>query len=165
MYSRAHEQRETDYSDGNSARRLIGNPDLSVAAKLDDAWLNRVELREAEDVYEVLRSNGFEDQLGSIAAVFVDRRCGFIACEVISGAIADPDQGAAHVLRLASSRQASGVFLAVNDVSGSMLRGARYRDLVARLKRKGELIDVYLLDQFVLTGGRWYRARAQKGAR
>lgn len=167
MYSRHRQQqvRETNYSDRNVTRRLVADRDTSIAAKLDDAWLNRVELREAEDVFEVLRSTEFREQPGAIAAVFVDRRCGFIASAVISGAMVAPVPAATYVLRLASTRQASGLFLAVNDPSGSMLGSARYDDLVKTLQRKGELIDIYLLDQFVLTRGHWRRALAHEGAR
>ena len=140
------------------AVRLLAEADRPSSQQADDAWLKRVELRGSARAIEVLETSGFRASTGMIQALFVDHRCGLIASELIGEAAkVDPDRAVANILRLASSCHATGTILATHDPTGRVARTPRCRRLTMDLHRKGEAIDVFLLDHFVLTAEGWKR--------
>jgi DNA repair protein RadC len=127
----------------------------------DRAWLQRPELRGFDEVVRLLESTGFAEQAGSIRALFVDDRCGFIGShQVSSAAHIDPDRLVAEILRLAANHQASGIVLATNDRARRTARASNRQKLTQDIYRKGEAIDLFLLDHVVLTSAGWKRMPA-----
>jgi DNA repair protein RadC len=122
----------------------------------DDAWLRREELRGSRAVIELLETTGFADQPQSTQALFVDNRCGLIASELLGDPHElRPDVSVRHVLERASTYHASGIILVTRDISGSIADSPSVRQLTMEVYRKGEAIDVFLLDHFVLTPEGW----------
>ena len=75
--------------------------------EIDNSWLRRVELRSSAEVAEFLEQAGFPERHGLLAALFVDKRCGFVASQIIRSAISvEPDELIRSILnlRLLSSR-------------------------------------------------------------
>jgi DNA repair protein RadC len=141
-----------------AAVRVLAEADRPTAEKADHAWLRRVEIRGSKQVADVLESRGFRERPGMMMGMFVDSRCGLIGTEMIGiPATASPDQMVADILRMASSFHAHGIILATHDPSGALARTWRCRELLTKLHCKGEAIEVFLLDHFVLTGGQWTR--------
>jgi DNA repair protein RadC len=137
---------------------------LPTPGKADDAWLQRLELRGDERVLQALDSGGFRERTGSIEALFVDHRCGLIGSQKIGTIVSiDPSRAAADILRLATNCQASGIVVATNDPTGAIARAPRCRKLTMDLYRKGEAIEVFLLDHFILTAAGWRRMFAFNG--
>jgi len=140
------------------AVRVLAEAARPSSRQADEAWLQRVELRGARRVIEVLEESGFCARTGMMQALFVDDRCGLIASELIGEAAdIDADRAVADILRLASSCHASGIILATHDLAGIAGRAARFQKMTMALYRKGEAIDVFLLDHFVLTAKGWKR--------
>lgn len=135
----------------------------------DHAWLQRPELRGFDEVVRLLENTGFAEQTGSIRALFVDDRCGFIGSHQISSAAhVDPDRLVAEILRLAANHQASGIVLATNDRHSRRARSSNRQRLTSAIYRKGEAINLFLLDHVVLTSTGWKRMfalREQERAR
>jgi DNA repair protein RadC len=131
---------------------------LQSADAADNNWLQRTELRTPRDVTNAFVACGFHEAPGTLNAVFVDSRCGFIRAQGFGAASAcEPVRTSASILRGATECHAEGIILATNDPQGQFAHGPRLRALSATLKRKGEAIDVFLLDHFLLTGKGWER--------
>jgi DNA repair protein RadC len=151
-----------------SLQRSTGaSPDATVHAlrtgqvlsgdEIDDLWLQRIELRSLKRVKGYLEHTCFRKRNGTITALFVDRRCGLIAEEIIGSAwsLRQPDAVVRHILRLASRFHAHGLILATNDPQATTARRNRYREMTMQLQRKGEIIDVFLLNHLVLAADQW----------
>lgn len=146
------------------AIRLLAEAEVQTSELSDQAWLQRVELRGSETIAQALEASGFGQKPGTIQALFVDGRCGMICAEQVGGAgCLHPDRLVTAILRSASRCHASGIILATNDPSGSMTHGRRIQKLTMDLYRKGEAINVYLLDHFVLGAGGWRRMLSFEG--
>lgn len=144
--------------------RLLLEAQLPTPGKADDAWLQRLELRGDERVIRTLDADGFRGRTGTMEALFVDDRCGLIRSQRIGAtASIDPDRAVADILRLAANCLASGIVLATNDPSGAIARAPRWRKFTMDLHRKGEAIEVFLLDHFILTAAGWRRMFALNG--
>lgn len=140
------------------AIRALARSATAAAAETDDAWLRRVELRHTADVLAVLERNGFLHQRGKLAAMFVDEKCGLIELRLIGFAPElETNQAVATILRFASACHASGILLATHDLSGEIARRPDHRRLTLDLCRKGEAVETFLLDHFVLTPDGWKR--------
>jgi DNA repair protein RadC len=138
--------------------RLFSEAMYPSAEEVDSAWLQRIELRSLSDVAHYLARNGFCDFPGMLTALFVDTRCGLIRSKVVSSARpARPDETVRKILRLASDCQASGIILATHDVGGRTARDRSCRELTKSLYQKGEAIEIFLLNHFVLTAYGWKR--------
>lgn len=144
--------------------RLLAEAEVQSSELSDRAWLQRVELRGTESIARVLEAAGFAHRPGSIEAMFVDDRCGMICSEQVGAATrVHPDRAVTHILRSASRCQASGIILATHDSSGAIARERRLRKLTMSLYRKGEAINIFLLDHFVLTARGWRRMAPFQG--
>lgn len=134
---------------------------------VDRAWLHRQELRGPSQTIQILENSGFREEIGITRALLVDDRCGLIENHLIGSTWAiDPDEVVARILRLASECHASGILLATHDVSGRNARSAPCQRFTMNLRSKGEAIEIFLLDHFVLTGEGWKRYFAfEAGAR
>lgn len=140
------------------AVRILAEACPPPAAKADEAWLGRVELRRTDDVIALLESSGFVAERGNLIAAFLDERCGFIESHLIGNAAEiEPDQAVAIILRFASACHASGILLATNDLEGKVAKTVNHRKLSLELRRKGDAVETFLLDHFVLTPGGWKR--------
>ena len=149
-----------------SAIRALAQRPAVGAAEVDDAWLRRVELRRTEDVVAMLERRGFLREDGKLAAVFLDEKCGFIEFHII-GRAAElmPNLAIATILRLASACHASAILLATHDLAGETELNPDHRKLSLDLRRKGEAVDTFLLDHFVLTPSGWKRMFGLKRGR
>ena len=141
-----------------AAVRAIVEADAPSGEKADRRWLERTELRSTRQVAQFLEESGFRNRTGETDVIFVDARCGLICSEPL-GAIGSngPVIAAGRILRAASACGAHGVILATHDPRGDLNRCSTWSALTKALKSKGELIDVYLLDHFVLTEQGWRR--------
>ena len=140
------------------AVRVLAEAARPTSRQADEAWLQRVELRGSRRVIEILETSGFRARIGMMQALFVDDRCGLIASELIGEAARiDANVAVAAILRRASSFHASGIILAMHDPTGAIASAPRCRRLTMELYRKGEAIDLFLLDHFVLTAKGWKR--------
>lgn len=153
---------------GNSHALAPGHSGLDAAMRqlrldlalngeqIDRSWLHRIELRSADRVIEFLERTEFPRRHGLLAALFVDRRCGIIATEYVG---ADPSDSinavVRKILQLASFHHAHGIILALNDFSDAFHESRMCPELTKTLIRKGEAIDVFLLDHVVRTSGGW----------
>jgi DNA repair protein RadC len=150
---------------GSSALRNFAQAELPTSEHADDAWLQRTELRDFDGVLQLLASNGFAEQTGTMQALFVDDRCGLIGSRRVRiAAGARPDEVVTEVLRVASSYQASGIILATNDLRGEIATAPYCSKLTWDIYRKGEAIAIFLLDHFVLTAVGWRRMFALPAA-
>ena len=141
-----------------AAVRAIVEADAPSGEKADRRWLERTELRSTRQVAQYLEETGFRSRAGETDIIFVDARCGLIRSETL-GAIgsANPRIAAGRILRAASLCGAHGVILATHDPRGDTRLHSTWNALTEALQSKGELIDVYLLDHFVLTRQGWRR--------
>jgi DNA repair protein RadC len=129
-----------------------------TADEVDSAWLKRVELRSLADVANHLDGTGFCDRPGLLTALFVDNRCGLIQSHPVGRASdVNVDATVRCILRLASDCHASGLILVTHDLSGRIARTRRCRELTMTLHRKGELIEIFLLNHLVFTAQGWKR--------
>ena len=141
-----------------AAVRAIVEADAPNGEGADRRWLERTELRSTRQVAQFLEETGFRKRTGETDVIFVDARCGLICSEPL-GPIgnADPAIAARRILRAASDCGAHGVILATHDPRGDRHLCSTWSALTSALKSKGELIEVYLLDHFVLTEHGWRR--------
>lgn len=124
----------------------------------DSAWLQRTELRCSDSVIDMLERSGFREQRGARRALFVDGRCGLIhSYSVATEPDADPQTAVGEILTEASDCHADGIILATNDLEGKVVRTAQAGKLACALYRKGEAIEIFLLDHFILTPSGWQR--------
>lgn len=132
--------------------------------EIDNNWLRRIELRSSAEVAEFLERAGFPERHGLLAALFVDKRCGFVASQIIRSAISlEPDELIRSILNFASSRHAHGIILATNDLPETFCQSGAWQELITKLCWKGEAIDIFLLDHVVRTARGW-KAAFPKGA-
>lgn len=133
--------------------RLVPLPDGDDA---DRSWLYRIELRSRERVVEFLERTEFPRRPGLIAALFLDKRCGMIAREFVAlHAFASVEEPIREILHLASFHHAHGIILASNDSSESLSEARRRQELTRRLLRKGDAMEVFVLDHVVRTATGW----------
>ena len=136
-------------------RDLRRAPVLS-GEELDRSWLRRVELRSSAQATEFLERAGFPERHGLLAALFVDKRCGFVASDIIWSAISiEPDELIRAILNSASTQHGHGIILATNDLPETFCHSPSWQQLIARLCWKAEAIDIFLLDHVVRTERGW----------
>lgn len=141
-----------------AAVRGIIESDAPSGERADRRWLERTELRSTRQVAQYLEETGFRRRKGETAIIFVDARCGLIRSEALgSVGSASPSDAAGRILRSASQCGAHGVILATHDLRTDPHLHSAWSELTRALRSKGELIDVYLLDHFVLTNQGWRR--------
>lgn len=141
-----------------SAFRRLVQRDRRVPEDPDSAWLQRTELRCSDAVIDMLERSGFREQRGARRALFVDGRCGLIHSYCIATEPeADPEMAVGEILSEASDCHADGIILATNDLQGKAARTAQTGKLACALYRKGEAIEIFLLDHFILTPSGWKR--------
>lgn len=123
------------------------------SAELEDMnWLERTEMRSPSLVAEALEAEGFDCAAGELWVLFVDSRCGLIRSQGFGpAATCEPDRTVASILRSATACHAQGMILASGDPTGAVARGPRLQRLTTALHRKGEAIEVFLLDHFLFT--------------
>jgi ABC-type taurine transport system ATPase subunit len=147
------------------AVRALARAERPTSETVDDAWLHRQELRGPSEAIRMLESGGFRDGPGMTRALLVDDRCGLIREHLIGPTSAiDPQETVARLLRLASECHASGILLATHDLGGANVRSERCRSFTMNLRRKGEAIEIFLLDHVVLMEQGWKRFFAAEEA-
>jgi len=136
--------------------KLFSRAKAETADELDSAWLGRIELSSPAKVSSFLDNGNFRERPRMLNALFVDRRCGLICREVVGpAAAADVDVMVRETLRLASSCHASGIILATYDPDGKCTAKPKCREMISKLQRKGEAIQVPLLNYLVRTTNGW----------
>lgn len=149
----------------HSAVRVLAQADALTGEKTDSLWLRRTELRSLNDVADYLESSGFNERPGMLNVLFVDCRCGLIRSQTVGKtAYAGSDETVRQILRSASDCHANGIILATHDLGGEIARSPSCRELTMKLYRKGEAIEVFLLNHFVLTADGWKRMFAFRPA-
>ena len=147
-----------------AVRRLAEN-DVPSSEVIDQAWLRRAELCGHDAVVRFLSENNAQ-QPNSILALLVDERCGLIASHQISTAPHfEVAKAVANILEAASRHHARGIILATHELDPKLASYADRERLTIDLYRKGEVMDVCLLDHFVLTDGVWKRMFVIRSAR
>lgn len=141
-----------------AAVRAIVEADAPSGERADRRWLERTELRSTRQVAQYLEETGFRSLKCGTDIIFVDARCGLIRSETLGtiGSASVPN-AAGRILRSASQCGAHGVILATRDLREDPHLHSAWSELTRALQSKGELIDVYLLDHFVLTKQGWRR--------
>lgn len=128
-----------------------------TADQLDSRWLERVELRSIRQIAELLEYSGAPKSRTSVV-LFVDRRCGLITGDIIGW---DRNLVAGEVVRrifrAASIHHAQGIFLLTGDKDGLLHRSRTFLDVMRQLHSKGEAIEVFVLDNLILTSDGWRR--------
>lgn len=148
------------------AVRVLVEADLPNGDSADSAWLQRVELRSPERVAEILVSSGFLKLSGKIKIMFVDARCGLIRTELVATPPrAEADEIVGRILQAAARCDAHGIILASHAKAGLLVRSSRWREIHDKLHRKGEAIEVFLLDHLILTARGWRRLRTHRRAK
>lgn len=147
-----------------AAVRAMTEASLPNGEDQDEDWLRRSELRSTGAVATMLESIGFAGRRGETEAIFVDARCGLIGSQAIGKLIAtDTDAIVSRILRAASGCDARGIILAT-QCSAARVRGPYWRQIIRKLRSKGEAIDIVLLDHVVLTASGWNRLFVGAGA-
>ena len=142
----------------HSAVRRLAEDEAPSAETADRSWLQRIEIRSSEAVARALAGTGFHAAPGEMSAIFVDNRCGLIRAQPFGPVRAcDPRCTSGRILRHATACHAGGIILATSDGDGALARSPRLQALTANIERKGEAIDIFLLDHFVWTGRGWQR--------
>lgn len=148
------------------AVRVLVEADLPNGDSADSAWLQRVELRSPERVAEILVSSGFLKLSGKMKIMFVDARCGLIRTELVATPPrAEADEIVGRILQAAARCDAHGIILASHAKAGLLVRSSRWREIHDKLHRKGEAIEVFLLDHLILTARGWRRLRTHRRAK
>lgn len=156
------DMRKPDYP----AVRVLVEADVPTADSVDSAWLERVELNSPERVTEILERCGCLRLADNMKIMFVDARCGLIRTELIATpAGVGADEIVSEILRTAARCDARGIILASQPQSGLLARWSRWREIHDKLRRKGEAIEVFLLDHFVLTARGWKRMGTARKAK
>lgn len=141
-----------------AAVRAIVEADSPSGERTDRRWLERTELRSTRQVAQFLEATGFAKRAGETDVIFVDARCGLIRSEALgTTGRTEPLQAASRILKSASACGAHGVILATHEPVDDPFHYSSWRALTRVLQSKGELIDIYLLDHFVLTRQGWRR--------
>jgi DNA repair protein RadC len=131
--------------------RRLAEVELPDPERADIMWLQRIELRSPRAVADALEAGGFDQAAGLLSAIFVDSRCGLIRWQHFGAAAScDPARTAACILRSATACHAHGIILVINDPTGDLASAPRVRALSRTLQLKGEAIEIFLLDHFVL---------------
>ena len=131
--------------------RRLAEVELPDPERADIMWLQRIELRSPRAVADALEAGGFDQAAGLLSAIFVDSRCGLIRWQHFGAAAScDPARTAACILRSATACHAHGIILVISDPAGDLASAPRVRALSRTLQLKGEAIEIFLLDHFVL---------------
>ena len=130
----------------------------------DSDWLSRPEVRGPDEVVRFLDGHRLPEQGHVTIALFVDERCGIIGFQPIESQTLSAEAASSFILRLASDYHASAVILATRDPSGWLSRSTEYQHLALELRRKGDAIEVPLLDHFFLTDTGWKRMFSVRSA-
>jgi DNA-binding MarR family transcriptional regulator len=136
----------------------LADAEFPTAEKADRVWLARAELRSLKQVAEMLQTSRFFDLPGMMVAMFVDRRCGLIRSLQIDPATSSGlNDTVGKILRSASNCHAHGIILATHAPTSEAGYNSRSNQLTEKLSRKGEAIEVFLLDHLLLTPEGWIR--------
>lgn len=146
--------------------RVLLDVEVPNGDAADGAWLERMELRSPERIAELIRTTGFLKHGDAMKVMLVDARCGLIRTELIATPLrADPDDVVGQILRMAASCDAHGIILATHDPATAFARAWRWSEIHNKLHRKGEAIEVFLLDHFIVTTRGLRRLRTARWAK
>lgn len=117
-------------------------------------WLTQPVLNSPRLITEYLGLAMAQDQIETLRALFVDKKCRLICSEVIhKGTRSRVDLDARSILHLAFDYGADGIILAHNHPSGDPTPTAADRRATNDLKSKCSLLGIELLDHIVIAAG------------
>lgn len=128
---------------------------------------DRPRVKSSFDAYEILVSNwdeGTIDLFEEFYILLLDRSARVMGRYLVSqGGVAGTVVDAKLVFAAALKARASSIILAHNHPSGNLRPSHADISLTEKLKKAGELLDIFVLDHLVITSGNGYYSFADEG--